>query len=95
MPFTATSAVYGTNFAASSQLIATEPISTTGHHRYVANGTSSYESVFANDTPTSAANKLRFVYPGKLVSAIISAPTATSTWTTVSPKTSVLSRART
>lgn len=65
MPFTATSAVYGTNFAASSQLIATQPIPTTGHHHYVANGTSSYESVFASDTPTSAANKLRFVYPGE------------------------------
>lgn len=65
MPFTATSSVYGTNFAASSQLIATQPIPTSGHHRYVTNGSASYESVFASDTPTSAANKLRFVYPGE------------------------------
>jgi hypothetical protein len=65
MPFTAGSSVYGTNFAASSQLIVTQPIPTTGHHRYVTNGSSSYESVFASDTPTSAANKLRFVYPGE------------------------------
>ncbi len=65
MPFTATSSVYGTNFAAASQLIATQPIPTTGHHRYVASGASSYETVFASDTPTTAANKLRFVYPGE------------------------------
>lgn len=65
MPWTATSSVYGTNFAASSQLIATEPIKTTGHHRYVLSGKSGYETVFANDTPTSAADKLRYVYPGE------------------------------
>ncbi|MGB9154583.1 MAG: TonB-dependent receptor, partial [Alphaproteobacteria bacterium] len=65
LPFTAGSSVYGTNFAASSQLIATQPIPTTGHHRYVPNGTSSYDTAFASDTPTSAANKLRFVYPGE------------------------------
>jgi len=65
MPWTATSSVYGTNFAASSQLIATQPLATTGHHRYVSSGTTSYETVFANDTPTSAAAKLRFVYPGE------------------------------
>lgn len=65
LPFTATSSVYGTNFAASSQLIATQPIPTTGHHRYVPNGKNSYDTVFAVDTPTSAADKLRFVYPGE------------------------------
>jgi hypothetical protein len=64
MPWTATSSVYGTNFAASSQLIATAPIATTGHHRYVG-GTGAYETVFANDTPSSAVAKLRFVYPGE------------------------------
>jgi hypothetical protein len=63
LPFTAGSSVYGTNFAASSQLIATQPIPTTGHHRYVASG--EYDTAFAVDTPTSAANKLRFVYPGE------------------------------
>jgi hypothetical protein len=65
MPWTATSSVYGTNFAASSQLIATQPLKTTGHHRYVSSGTTSYETVFANDTPSSAYGKLRFVYPGE------------------------------
>jgi Carboxypeptidase regulatory-like domain len=65
MPWTATSSVYGTNFAASSQLIATSSIETTGHHRYVSSGSTGYETVFANDTPTSAANKLRYVYPGE------------------------------
>jgi hypothetical protein len=63
LPFTAGSSVYGTNFAASSQLIATQPIPTTGHHRYVASG--KYDTAFAVDTPTTAANKLRFVYPGE------------------------------
>ena len=64
MPWTATSSVYGTNFAASSQLIATQPLATTGHHRYVG-GAGAYETVFANDTPSSAYAKLRFVYPGE------------------------------
>ncbi len=64
MPWTATSSVYGTNFAASSQLIATQPIPTTGHHRYVG-GTGAYETVFADDTPSSAAAKIRYVYPGE------------------------------
>jgi hypothetical protein len=65
LPFTATSSVYGTNFAASSQLIAAQPIPTSGHHRLVSNGTASYETVFDKDTPTTAAQKLRFVYPGE------------------------------
>ena len=55
---------YGTNFAASSQLIAAQPLATAGHHRYVS-GAGAYETVFANDTPTSAAAKLRYVYPGE------------------------------
>jgi Carboxypeptidase regulatory-like domain len=65
MPWTATSSVYGTNFAASSQLIAKQSLHTNGHHRYVPNGNSGYETVFAQDTPTSAYEKLRFVYPGE------------------------------
>jgi len=66
MPWTATSSVYGTNFAASSQMIATSPIKTTGHHQYISNdGPSAYESAFTGETPTSAAGKLRFVYPGE------------------------------
>jgi hypothetical protein len=65
LPWTATSSVYGTNFAASSHLIATEPLATNGHHHYVTSGKTGYETVFAGDTPSSAAAKLRFVYPGE------------------------------
>jgi carboxypeptidase family protein len=64
LPWTATSNVYGTNFAASSQLIATAPIKSNGHHHYVP-GSGAYETVFQNDTPASAAAKLRYVYPGE------------------------------
>jgi hypothetical protein len=66
LPWTATSSVYGTNFAASSQLIATGSPKTTGHHHYAAGtGSAAYETVFQSDTPTSAAAKIRYVYPGE------------------------------
>jgi hypothetical protein len=65
MPWTATSSVYGTNFAASTQMINNGGLKTDGHHHYVSSGTRSYETVFANETPASAAAKLRFAYPGE------------------------------
>lgn len=65
MPWTATSSVYGTNFAASTQMINSGGLKTSGHHHYVSSGSTSYETVFANETPTTAAAKLRFAYPGE------------------------------
>lgn len=65
MPWTAGSSVYGTNFAASSQLINNGGLMTEGHHVLTGTGNAAYESVFKGETPTSAANKLRFVYPGE------------------------------
>lgn len=66
MPWTATSSVYGTNFAASTQLIATQPVNTSGHHTYVPGAGNKYETAFSgSDATTNPAGKFRFVYPGE------------------------------
>ncbi len=62
MPWTPTSSVYGTNFAASSQLIASDSLKTSGHHAFVSK---SYESAFSSTEAGSAGDNLRFVYPGE------------------------------
>jgi hypothetical protein len=73
LPFSVSSnSGYGTNFDLSTRAVALVPVSQVGlgHHRYIANGTSSYETALAPNSnalspATVAITQFRNVYPGE------------------------------